>query len=374
MQLKSVETTPNPNSMKLNFSEVIGAPVTYQKDSLSDCPVPFDQLLALDGVKSIFICQDFVTVNKTPGAAWKGILAAVNEIWSDANNIGGNISNSFEAAGESGQVSVLVQTFKTIPIQVKVVKGTAEKRIALSSRFTIAAQTIQKELGSDFLKERYWADYGVRYGDAETVAAEVADEIEGTIDEKTLCKMVSTAIGGDTHAESEKSISELRSEFESSDWHVRLRVVQNLGDAAEDVALLVRALDDSQMQVRRFAAAGLGATASASAVAPLCDALLYDVAVGVRRTAGDALSDLGDVSAESAMCQALSDTSKLVRWRACRFLSEVGTEKAIPFLLKAASDQEDEVQMEAKAAIARIESGKEGSLPVWKRMQANTDH
>lgn len=63
-----------------------------------------------------------------------------------------------------------------------------------------------------------------------------------------------------------------------------------------------------------------------------------------------------------------------MRWRAARFLSEVGTARAVPFLQATLSDPEDEVQMEALAAIERIESGKEGNLPVWKRMQANSDH
>lgn len=374
MHLKSIETTPNPNSMKLNFSDVIGASATYQKDFASSCPPPFDRLLALEGIKSIFVCQDFVTINKVPGAAWKAILASVSEIWSGDNSLERNSNKLFEAATESGQVSVSVQTFKAIPIQVKVVSETGEKRIALSSRFMTAAQEIQDKLGSDFLKERYWADFGIRYGDAQTVAAEVADEIEGTIDGDALVRLIAVAIGADSVPLPERNIDELKKDFESSDWHVRLKVVQSLSDSEDDIALLITALKDSQMQVRRFAAAGLGASGSALAVAPLCQSLLEDTAVGVRRTAGDALSDLGDVSAESAMCAALSDSSKLVRWRAARFLSEVGTARAVPFLQGTLSDSEDEVQMEAMAAIERIGSGKEGSLPVWKRMQANSDH
>ncbi|MBC8000216.1 MAG: virulence factor [Leptolyngbya sp.] len=374
MHLKSIETTPNPNSMKLNFSEVIGASATYQKESTASCPPPFDQLLSLEGIKSIFVCQDFVTVNKAPGAAWKAILTAVSEIWSGDNGVGRNSNKIFEAATESGQVSVLVQTFKAIPIQVKVVGETGEKRIALSSRFMTAAQEIQDKLGSDFLKERYWADLGIRYGDAQTVAAEVADEIEGTIDEDALGRLVASAIGLESLPLHERNIDQLKKDFESSDWHIRLKVVQSLSNSEADIELLIRALKDSQMQVRRFAAAGLGAAGAAAAVAPLCQSLLEDTAIGVRRTAGDALSDLGDLSAEPSMCKALSDGSKLVRWRAARFLSEVGTARALPFLQATLSDPEDEVQMEALAAIERIGSGKEGSLPVWKKMQANSDH
>jgi HEAT repeat protein len=54
-------------------------------------------------------------------------------------------------------------------------------------------------------------------------------------------------------------------------------------------------------------------------LAPLCEAL-KDPAVGVRRSAGDALTDLGDPRAMDPMIETLKDPNKLVRWRAGRFL------------------------------------------------------
>jgi HEAT repeat protein len=96
--------------------------------------------------------------------------------------------------------------------------------------------------------------------------------------------------------------------------------------------------------------------------------LLNDDSVGVRRTAGDALSDLGDASAQGAVCKALGDANKLVRWRAARFLAELGDENAVPFLQGASEDSEFEVRLEIQAALARIAGGKEGSVPAWKRI------
>jgi HEAT repeat protein len=96
--------------------------------------------------------------------------------------------------------------------------------------------------------------------------------------------------------------------------------------------------------------------------------LLNDPSAGVRRTAGDALSDIGDSSAESAVCQALSDGNKLVRWRAARFLCDTGTEAALPYLENAAQDAEFEVHLEVEAAIQRIRGGGEGLGPAWKRI------
>ena len=64
-------------------------------------------------------------------------------------------------------------------------------------------------------------------------------------------------------------------------------------------------------------------------VLPLLYKALKDKSVTVRRTAGDALSDLGYIEAMEAMTEALQDKSKLVRWRAAMFLYEVGNEQCI---------------------------------------------
>ena len=55
----------------------------------------------------------------------------------------------------------------------------------------------------------------------------------------------------------------------------------------------------------------------------------------MRRTAGDALSDIGDPAAQPSMCQALKDSNKLVRWRAARFLFDVPFVGSLPVLLAA---------------------------------------
>ncbi|MCC7529989.1 MAG: hypothetical protein IT342_15805 [Candidatus Melainabacteria bacterium] len=58
-------------------------------------------------------------------------------------------------------------------------------------------------------------------------------------------------------------------------------------------------------------------------VAALCLALVIEIAISVRRTAGDAVSDIWDVAAEEDVCKALSAENKLVGLAACRFLVEV---------------------------------------------------
>ncbi len=68
------------------------------------------------------------------------------------------------------------------------------------------------------------------------------------------------------------------------------------------------------------------------------------------------------------MCEALKDPNKLVRWRAARFLFEVGDESAIPALEEAVNDAEFEVRLQAQMALERIKRGEEASGTVWQQM------
>lgn len=391
MQLKSVETTPNPNSMKLNLLGTLGATVTYTLENKSGCPEFVDKLLGLDGVKSVFACNDFITLNRDPRADWRPILeqaavilgrggqasASLEEAGTRSEAAGASLEEASaslggacdvpaeamieakrQAAQKEGQVQVFVQTFRGIPIQVKAIELFKETRISLGDRFNEAALSAQAESGADYLKERYWADHGVRYGPLDQVANEVADELRGMFDQSRLAHVKDEA----------PSVETLALWLEDEDWHRRLAAVQVLSNLANTVALLAVALKDSNPQVRRLAAAALGTTGSAEAVPPLADALVNDKSIGVRRTAGDALSDLGDASAEPSVCVALSDPSKLVRWRAARLLSDIGSTNALPFLMAAADDPEFEVRLEIEAALQRIRGGGQGLGPAWKRI------
>jgi len=111
----------------------------------------------------------------------------------------------------------------------------------------------------------------------------------------------------------------------------------------------------------------LGLTRDPAAVPPLCQAL-EDESAAVRRTAGDALSDLADPHAIGPMTKALEDSNKLVRWRAARFLYESGDETALAGLRARELDPEFEVRMQVRLAIERIEGGQAGHGPVWQQM------
>jgi len=372
MRLTSIETTPNPNSMKLNLDQSVGKPVTYTADNRSECPAYVSRLLDIEGVQSVFVCQDFITLNRDPRADWKLVLDEATQVLAGQQEGDATVQEQRQAAERSGQVSISLQTFRGIPIQVKVTGAQGEKRVALDRRFSEAAQLVQAQSGADYLKERYWADLGVRYGSLEEVAADVVEEIQGTLAAGAVEQLVAKALGNSLAAAPGRSVDALQADLRSDDWHQRLMAVQALGTSEDAVPALIEALKDPNHQVRRLVAASLGASGNSAAVDPLSHALLNDPSVAVRRTAGDALSDLGSVSAQPAVLRALSDPNKLVRWRAARFLADVGTEEALPFLREAASDPEFEVRLEVEAAIERISGGKEGSMPVWKKILNNT--
>jgi hypothetical protein len=365
MQLKSVETTPNPNSIKLNLNGSLGATTTYTAAS-SDCPEAVGRLLAVEGIKSVFVCNDFITLNRDPRTDWRLILEQATAILGVDGALSGEAVIAPGPAAVvpmEGQVQIYVQTFRGIPIQVKAVDLLKEVRISLGDRFNEAAQLEQAKSGADFLKERYWADHGVRYGPLEEVANDVAEELKGTFE-----RSYGQAKGSGATALETSDRETLALWLQDQDWHQRLAAVQELSLLQDNVEDLSLALKDSNAQVRRLAAAALGTTGSAAAVAPLAHALVNDSSIGVRRTAGDALSDLGDVAAQEAICKALGDANKLVRWRAARFLSDVGTAEALPFLTAAKEDSEFEVRLEIEAAIQRISGGAQGIGPAWKRI------
>ncbi len=379
MMIVSVETTPNPHSIKLNLDQNVGETATFTSAS-HDVPVFVQKLLSIDGLLSVFLCGDFITLNKDPRSNWSAILDSATKVVNNGQPVTSDAHTAERPALSTTQFSseadfqdqsqVLVQTFRGIPLQVKVVDVEGESRISLGDRFNAAAQLVQNEIGADFLKERHWADHGVRYGKRGELATEVSEELQGIYTQVELDNAVAKALGRE---QSEKlSVDNIAALLEHPSWQERLRAVQEISQQQSDsqIPLLQASLSDENAQVRRLAAAALGTTGSATAIASLTFALLNDASIGVRRTAGDALSDIGDAAAQAAMCQALSDPNKLVRWRAARFLNDLGDEQCLPYLESARTSEDSayEVKLEVEAAIVRILRGGKGSGPAWRRM------
>lgn len=75
----SPDPTPNPNAMKFTVGSPVGGPGTFSKGDDPDEEY-LAELLGLDGVTSVFLTADFVTLSKAPGASWDEIVPEASEI------------------------------------------------------------------------------------------------------------------------------------------------------------------------------------------------------------------------------------------------------------------------------------------------------
>lgn len=389
MQLRSIETTPSPNCIKLNLNEVMSAKaLTLQKGGdQTDAPVFAQQLLAIESVQSVFLVKDFITLTRQGNADWQPILAEAAGIIGVAQDADPTLLEQVSQSQEPmpmvgptrqphssnlGSVEVAVQMFRGIPVQVRAIAADGQQaRVALPERFNQALQRAIRTTVANYVAERRWEPYQAPAGSPDAVAQLVADEIVSLMDDDELARLEAAAIS--VHATKPISNADrqqsLLADLHDPNWKHRLKALQQIEVIPETLPQIVAVLNDEQSTIRRWAAALLGGSGMMAAVAPLAQVVLADPAAIVRRTAGDALSDLGDPSAMSTMAQALADPSKLVRWRAARFLTELGDRTVLDALHRAAEcEAAFDVRIEMMAALERIEGGGKTQLPMWLRL------
>ena len=76
------QPTPNPNALKFDVGVDVGGPKTYVAGAEVDDPAA-QELLDLDGVTSVFMTADFVTISKTPDTDWATITPQATRILSE---------------------------------------------------------------------------------------------------------------------------------------------------------------------------------------------------------------------------------------------------------------------------------------------------
>lgn len=367
MKIIAIEPTPSPNTMKiiLNKELPMGKSNNYKKDTNADAPLVIRKILDVEGIKGVYHVADFLAVERNAKYDWKEILHHVRLAFGEDSE--GKEREGTRQIDQFGEINVLVQFFKGVPLQVKVANGFAEKRFGLPEIYTNSVSAIQKP-GENYVLMRKWQEYGARYGDMEQIGQEVVDELLAAYPESRIRNIVESA--AHPSLKNEKIVREKVSleDLNHSDWRERYRLLEQMDDPeVSDLPVLEKALSDEKTSIRRLSTVYLGMIKDQK-VLPLLFRALKDKTVTVRRTAGDCLSDLGYQEAMDEMIQALKDESKLVRWRAAMFLYEVGDLRALSALKKAENDPEFEVSMQVKMAIERIEGGEEAKGSVWKQM------
>lgn len=367
MKIITIEPTPSPNTMKVIIDQELafGKSHNYNKENSEAAPAEIQQILAIDGVKGVYHVADFLAVERISKFDWENILAAVRNVFGGTNS---TANDEIEMDEHYGEVYVHVQQFKGIPLQVKVFDSASEKRFAMSERFVTAMSTVMDPTEENYLLQRKWVDYGVRYGDKEEIGKQVAEELEAAYPAERLEAMIEK----DRSSESAEPVVRGRKvtleEFDAPDWQTRFQLLEQMNEGElSDLPLLERALQDEKMSIRRQAAIFLGDIKDKDVI-PYLELAMRDKSWAVRRTAGDTISDLGFEEFEPIMMETLKDKNKLVRWRAAMFLYETGTEAALPALKEAEEDPEFEVKLQIKMAIARIEQGEDAKGSVWKQM------
>lgn len=336
----------------------------YNQENLEGAPNEIHNILAIDGVKGVYHVANFLAVERNAKVGWEIILADVRRAMGEETE---NIEQEIEVDEHYGEVYVHVQEFKGVPLQVKVFDNNSEERFGMQERFVTAMSIVMDPTEENYLLQRKWADYGVRYGEKDEIGKSVVEEIEAAYPQERL-----DALTQPKNAEKQEAVSRGRKvtvdEFDVSEWETRFQLLDQMIEAdLNDLPLLDKALSDEKMSIRRQAAIYLGDVGDRAAV-PYVARAMKDKSWAVRRTAGDTISDLGFEEFEPIMIETLSDKNKLVRWRAAMFLYETGTKNALVALHEAENDPEFEVKLQIKMAIARIEQGEEAEGSVWKQM------
>ena len=373
MNIKSIEPTPSPNSMKIILADMRlpeGKRYNFTKENIDGAPEQIKKMFMVDGIKSIFQVADFLAVERNPRYEWQPILHKVRMIFGEKTEQPKQEMVT-KTNGSFGEIKVLVQFFKGIPIQVKLLDGQEEKRFGMPDKFKKAA--VEAATTENIVMERKWVEQGIRYGTFEEIGEQVVEELLAAYPDERLESIFNQAKNSTVEAievqlKTKAKIEITPEMLDVSDWKKRYALLEQMDPEEKDIPLLEKALKDEKSSIRRLAVVYFGMIESEKVLPYLEDVVLHDPSVTVRRTAGDCLSDIGNPKAIPTMVQALKDKNKLVRWRAAMFLYEVGDETAIEALREAENDPEFEVAMQVKIALQRIEGGKEAEGSVWKQM------
>lgn len=81
MRVIEVQVTPNPNARKFVLSETVSSsPVSFFNAAAAVGHAMGEKLFAVDGVASVLLLGDFVTVNKTAEAKWPEVIRGVKKV------------------------------------------------------------------------------------------------------------------------------------------------------------------------------------------------------------------------------------------------------------------------------------------------------
>ena len=85
IRVNEIQPTPNPNAAKFILDQSVSShPTSFFNAASAEGHPLAKQLFAIKGVSSLLLLGDFITVNKTPGAAWDEITGQVEKVLASA--------------------------------------------------------------------------------------------------------------------------------------------------------------------------------------------------------------------------------------------------------------------------------------------------
>jgi hypothetical protein len=192
LNIKSIEPTPSPNTMKINLDEELpmGASHNYKPETSEGAPAVIKSILQIEGIKGVYHVADFLAIERNAKYDWKMLLPKVRQAFGE-KSVETKPTND-DVTDHFGEVRVEVQMFKDIPLQVKLTDGTAEKRFGMPEYFLKVRE--QAQLPQDnYILLRKWQDQGVRYGDLEQIGQEVVEELIAAYPQERLEDLVKKA-------------------------------------------------------------------------------------------------------------------------------------------------------------------------------------
>ncbi|MGD1803995.1 HEAT repeat domain-containing protein, partial [Dapis sp. BLCC M126] len=148
--------------------------------------------------------------------------------------------------------------------------------------------------------------------------------------------------------------------------------VELAGLTKSDAAVpgLVKFLEDSDSDVRRSAADALGEIGSEKAIPKLIP-LIEDSESDMRKRAAEALGKIGSEKAIPGLNLLLKESDSIVRSIIASALGKIGSEKAIPGLNRLLKDSDSIVRTSAVSALGKI--GSEKAIPGLNRLLKDSD-
>ncbi len=77
MATATPEPSPNPNALRFQLDLTLPGTMSFKSRAAAEADPFARDVFAAPGVASIFGVNDFLTVNRTAGADWEPIIAAV---------------------------------------------------------------------------------------------------------------------------------------------------------------------------------------------------------------------------------------------------------------------------------------------------------